>query len=148
MQFGLRLLVKSFMNVLVLHDTCTELVSYCSSCCLVHQLSSLSGMLSTINRVSSKTEHTVIAKCPLVNTTLRYSRQDLHSLVQQNFQLIDMPRCLVLKIFSRLRRRCLRNSCAAYASVTGRFSAKQGDVGALGHKARSMMESESYDRSY
>ena len=66
----------------------------------------------------------------------------------QNFQLIDMPRCLVLKIFSRLRRRCLRNSCAAYASVTGRFSAKQGDVGALGHKARSMMESESYDRSY
>ena len=71
------------MNVLVLHDTCTELVSYCISCCLVHQLSSLSGMLSTINRVSSKTEHTVIAKCPLVNTTLRYSRQDLHSLVQQ-----------------------------------------------------------------
>ena len=70
------------MNVLVLHDTCTELVSYCISCCLVHQLSSLSGMLSTINRVSSKTEHTVIAKCPLVNTTLRYSRQDLHSLVQ------------------------------------------------------------------
>ena len=71
------------MNVLVLHDTCTELVSYCISCCLVHQLSSLSGMLSTINRVSSKTEHTVIAKCPLVSTTLRYSRQDLHSLVQQ-----------------------------------------------------------------
>ena len=71
------------MNVLVLHDTCTELVSYCISCCLVHQLSSLSGMLSTINRVSPKTEHTVIAKCPLVNTTLRYSRQDLHSLVQQ-----------------------------------------------------------------
>ena len=70
------------MNVLVLHDTCTELVSYCISCCLVHQLSSLSGMLSTINRVSSKTEHTVIKKCPLVNTTLRYSRQDLHSLVQ------------------------------------------------------------------
>ena len=69
------------MNVLVLHDTCTELVSYYISCCLVHQLSSLSGMLSTINRVSSKTEHTVIAKCPLV-TTLRYSRQDLHSLVQ------------------------------------------------------------------
>ena len=71
------------MNVLVLHDTCTESVSYCISCCLVHQLSSLSGMLSTINRVSSKTEHTVIAKCPLVNTTLRYLRQDLHSLVQQ-----------------------------------------------------------------
>ena len=78
------------MNVLVLHDTCTELVSYCISCCLVHQLSSLSGMLSTINRVSSKTEHTVIAKCPLVNTTLRYSRQDLHSLVQQVMrQLVD-----------------------------------------------------------
>ena len=75
------------MNVLVLHDTCTELVSYCISCCLVHQLSSLSGMLSTINRVSSKTEHTVIAKCPLVNTTLRYLRQDLHSLVQQLLSL-------------------------------------------------------------
>ena len=72
------------MNVLVLHDTCTELVSYCISCCLVHQLSSLSGMLSTINRVSSKTEQKVMAKCPLVNTTLRYSRQDLHSLVQQS----------------------------------------------------------------
>ena len=33
--------------------------------------------------VDSATEHTAIAKCPLGNASLRYSRQDLHSLVQQ-----------------------------------------------------------------